>query len=276
MKHSKAKWVGSSAIMVGLALAVSSPAFAATPYYPLYYTASYGGTLYRQHAPFTLESEGISQTNTTSGNGTTVTLKDSGKTGSTGFVVEGGPLGTLATKSLSGDQGLSMFQVKGTGTFQVDLWIDSNTANDSTTNGDRFSWRGPLSSTVPSSMSSEGSDQLLIGPSGTGPFTLNGHTLFLDTANSTTYTLNDLQKGDAPSITGSDNVAVWVGIKANASGPAATITGVKINSTAVPLGQLPEVPYAAGIPLMAGTVILGGVLWQKHTRHTELGNRPIS
>lgn len=251
-------------ILAASGLAMAGPAYAATnPYYPLYYTAYYNGNLYRQQSPFQVTQYGISETNVTSSGSTSITLA-AGSKGSTsaGFVVEGGPIGNLSTKQLGGPA-LAAIKANGTGNFQVNLWIDANPSNDNAENGDWFSWNAPLSAS-PSQMISEGGDIILQGPPSTpnGQVIINGSTRFLDEANNQTYTLNQIQSGNAPGISPNDNVAVWVGVN---SGPGsnATITGLKVNSTPVPLGQLPEVPYAAALPLAGGIVAVAGVIWQK-------------
>ena len=249
-------------ILAASGLAMAAPAYAAS-YYPLYYTASYNGNLYRQQSPFQVTQYGISETNVTSSGSTTITLA-AGSKGSTsaGFVVEGGPIGSLSTKQLGGPA-LAAIKANGTGNFQVNLWIDANPNNDNAANGDWLSWNAPLGAS-PSQMTSEGGDIILQGPQSTpnGQVIINGSTRFLDEANGKTYTLNDIQSGQAPGISATDNVAVWVGVN---SGPGsnATITGLKVNSTPVPLGQLPEVPYAAALPLAGGIVAVAGVIWQK-------------
>ena len=252
------KRIGLSVLVLAASgLAMTAPVYASTsPYYPLYYTASYNGSLYRQHSPFQLSQPGISETNVTNSNGTTVTL-NAGSSTSTGFVVEGGPLGSLRTKK-SGGPALAMIQVKGTGSFQVNLWIDANSANDNTTNGDWFSWNAALSAT-PSPMTSQGGDIILQAPASNGQVIINGSTSFLDKSNGETYTLNQIQSGKVTGFSSNDNVAVWVGVNSG----SATITDLKVNSTPVPLGQLPEVPYAAALPLAGGIVLVGGIIWHR-------------
>ncbi len=92
-----------------------------------------------------------------------------------------------------------------------------------------------------------------------GQVIINGSTKFLDESNGHKYTLNDIQNGKAPEISSNDNVAVWVGVNPG----SATITDLKVNSTPVPLGQLPEVPYAAALPLAGGIVLVGGIIWHR-------------
>lgn len=247
------------------------PTFAATPYYPLYYTSSYHGAVYRQHAPFQVPSSGIAESNTTSSKGTTVALS-AGPNTSAGFIVDGGELGTLASKSFNPPNGLAMVQIKGSGSITVHLWIDSNMVNDTATNGDWFSWSGALSSTASNRLTSLGGDQVFVGPTkASEPFTLNGSTVFTDSANGHTYTLNELQgsQGAALGLSSVDNVAVWVGVEGRTAGASATITDVKIDSTTVPLGQLPEVPYSAGLPLLAGAA-LAGLWYRKSMRRAQL------
>lgn len=250
---------------------MTEPTFAASPYYPLYYTSSYQGATYRQHAPFQVPSSGIAESNTVSSKGTTVALR-AGANASAGFIVNGGELGTLLSKSFTPPNGLAMVQIKGTGPVTVHLWIDSNMVNDTAINGDWFSWSGALSSTAPNRLIGLSGDQVFVGPTKTSePFTLNGSTVFTDSANGHTYTLNELQgsQGEALGLTSVDNVAVWVGVEGGATGAPATITDVKVNSTTVPLGQLPEVPYAAGLPLIAGAA-LAGLWYRKSVRRAQL------
>jgi len=255
--------------MVVSGFALATPTFAATPYYPLYYTAGYGGTAYREHAPLNVSSAGIAESNSTNAQGTAVSLS-AGPGASAGFVLEGGELGTLVSKAQNPPEGLAMMQVKdsGSGPVTVHLWIDSNSSNDNATNGDWFDWSGPLSGTSTNTLMGLGGDQEFIGPTlSSKRFTLNGNTVFFDPANHQSYTLNQLQSnaGSSLGLSATDNVAVWIGVNGTAvSGASSTITGVKVDSTAVPLGQLPEVPYAAAMPLLAGVGVVG-LFWYRKT-----------
>lgn len=224
--------------------------FAAT-YNPLYFTANQGPTLlYREHAPINSSQPSVSESLSQTKSGTIVTLQ-AGSGSSAGFVTSAGPIGSLTEKQ-NGGPALSMIQVKGTGSYQVALWVDTNSHNDSSANGPWFSWSGPLASHTLTNTTGNGGDSLFIAqstPTG-NKLTINGDTSFYDVSNGQLYTLNDLQNGQA-GVSPNDPVAVWVGTPPE-SQLSATITGLKVNSTPVPLGQLPEVPYAAAIPMILG------------------------
>ncbi len=226
--------------------------FAAT-YTPLYFTANQGPTLlYREHAPINSTQPSVSESLSQTKSGTIVTLQ-AGSGSSAGFVTSAGPIGSLTEKQ-NGGPALSMIQVKGTGSYQVALWVDTNSHNDSFVNGPWFSWSGSLASHTLTQKTGNGGDSLFIAQSTSKNgqnLTINGSTSFYDVSNGQSYTLNQLQEGHA-GVSPNDPVAVWIGTPPTEAQSSAIITGLKINSTPVPLGQLPEVPYAAAIPMILG------------------------
>ena len=136
--------------------------FAAT-YNPLYFTASQGATLYREHAPINSSQFSVSESLNQTNSGTVVTLK-AGSGASAGFLASAGPIGSLTEKQNSGPA-LSMIQVKGTGSYQVALWVDTNSHNDSSVNGPWFSWSGSLASHTLTQKTGNGGDSLFIAQS---------------------------------------------------------------------------------------------------------------
>lgn len=139
-------------------------------------------------------------------------------TGATGYADNGfyEPLGTLG--SLTG------YTVAGSGSqFSTNLWFDTSTSNDTSTNGDFFSWSGGC-------LSGSGGDTSGLGPSSVA--TANGGQSVTVTSASTfnltcsgTYgpvSLAQLSAGYCSGIDATTPVAVWVGITAASGGSLST------------------------------------------------------
>jgi hypothetical protein len=143
--------------------------------------------------------------------------------GASGYADDGffEPLGTLGQ--------LAQYRINAKGsTFGSNLWLDTNTANDTSANGNFFTWSGDC-------LSSLDGDSYGLGPSSTGSGlvqseTVNGSSSFSLTCNAVygPVTLAQLQGGFCAGITASTPVAIWIGITVGSGGSLSTkITSAK-------------------------------------------------
>jgi hypothetical protein len=130
-----------------------------------------------------------------------------------GFYV---PLGTLGN--------LAGYTVLATSPFSTNLWFDTNTTNDTPTNGNFFSWSGKSGGCL----SSLGGDISILGPASTavsGGYSVtvtSSSTFGLCPATASLYTLLQFQQGLCSGISSSTLVAVWIGITAASGGTFST------------------------------------------------------
>jgi hypothetical protein len=190
-----------------------------------YYTVNNGSTFCRYTTPQTSVSlvggGAASQSRNRHGKGP-VTLSI---TGATGYADDGfyEPVGTL------GD--LEGYVVEAKAPFGSNLWLDTNTANDNSTNGDFFSWSGGC-------LSSLDGDSYGLGPTSTTQGknqveTVTGSSSFALTCNSVygSVTLTQLKSGYCSGISGATPVAVWIGITVGSGGSLSTkIVGGQVES----------------------------------------------
>ncbi len=171
-----------------------------------YYNANYGGRFYRSPSPTTIESDvyGISQS--ISGNSIELGAGPYPQYTDSGFSIYRGTLASL--------QGL---MVQGSGSYGLNLWLDTNK------DGDFFSWDSTVSGSV--YMTGLGGDLYLLGdstPNAGGVLVVSGSTPFnLQGGAGGTYTLSQLQQGALTGVTGSTQVAVWIGIVGSTTGSQA-------------------------------------------------------
>lgn len=112
--------------------------------------------------------------------------------------------------------GIGAFTVTGTGDqFSLNLWFDRNG------NGEYFNWTGDL-------YTGSGTDAYIYSPSSVGgTLNISDATLFTSLQGSPgggNYTLAQLKAGVAPNITGSTQVAIWIGINTGSGSKHATVT----------------------------------------------------
>jgi hypothetical protein len=143
------------------------------------------------------------------------------------------PAGTL------GD--LNGYTIHASGGFGDNLWFDTNTADDTSTNGSFFQWDGGS----PDCLTTLGGDDYGLGPasSSTGGdqsnVTVNDSSSFFMTSRPGgcgTYgysvTLAQLKAGACPGISSSTPVAVWIGITAPSGGSlSATIDSAHLSTS---------------------------------------------
>lgn len=116
--------------------------------------------------------------------------------------------------------GLAGYSVHAHGTFGDNLWLDTNTTNDSGMNGPFFTWTGTC-------LTATGGDSYGLGPSSTptgggqSVLTVNDTSTFFmasgcNHSGTTEYqvTLGQLKSGYCTGITGTTQAAVWLGITA--------------------------------------------------------------
>ena len=177
-----------------------------------YYTVNNGSTFCRYQTPQSsvavVGGGTASQARNRAGKGF-VTLSINGATGyaDDGFYEGVGALGHLAG-----------YVIKGRGSFGSNLWFDTNSANNTASNGDFFSWSGNC-------LSGTDGDVYGLGPSSAASgrsqvVTVTGSSDFDLTCNSVyePVTLTQLQAGFCSGIGGTTPVAVWVGITAGSGG----------------------------------------------------------
>jgi hypothetical protein len=190
-----------------------------------YYTVNNGSTFCRWATP--QKSVALTPTGTASqrqsGNGVSLSITGATAYADNGFYV---PLGTLST--------LAGYTVLATGSsFSTNLWFDTSTANDTSANGNFFSWNGGS----PDCFSAYDGDISGLGqPStatGTGQsVTVNDSSTFTLTCSGVyqTVTFAQLKAGFCSGISSATPVAVWIGITAARGGSlSTTITSATTN-----------------------------------------------